>query len=71
MQYDFKAQFLEIYNESIRDLLEEKDSNTKHEVKLAGPNTNEVIVTNLTTVSVTQENKVIVVICYSYVCLYV
>ena len=62
MQYEFKAQFLEIYNESIRDLLEEKDSNTKHEVKLAGPNTNEVIVTNLTTVSVTQENKVISVI---------
>ena len=49
---------MEIYNETIRDLLGEKDSNLKHEVKLAGPNTTEVIVTNLKTMPVERENQV-------------
>lgn len=58
LQYEFQGQFLEIYNETIRDLLGEKDNNQKHEVKLAGPNTTEVIVTNLKTLPLEQENKV-------------
>ena len=49
---------MEIYNETIRDLLGDKDSNVKHEVKLAGPHTHEVIVTNLKTITVEQENQV-------------
>ena len=49
---------MEIYNETIRDLLGDKDSNVKHEVKLAGPITHEVIVTNLKTITVEQENQV-------------
>ena len=49
---------MEIYNETIRDLLGDKDNNVKHEVKLAGPHTHEVIVTNLKTVTVEQENQV-------------
>lgn len=61
-QYTIEASFLEIYNETIRDLLGSGDANTKHEVKLVNPtntgNTHEVMVTNVKTVNVTSESQV-------------
>ena len=40
---------MEIYNETIRDLLSPSlREDVKHEIRLVGPNTNEVYVTNLT-----------------------
>lgn len=49
--YEFEAIFLEIYNETIRDLLGDKDD-LKHEIKMATDKSNSVHVTNLTTVHV-------------------
>lgn len=61
-QYTIEASFLEIYNETIRDLLGSGDSNTKHEIKIVNPgNTGgacEVTVTNVKTVTVTSETQV-------------
>ena len=66
-----EVSFLEIYNETIRDLLngtdnvaKESDSG-KHEIRLVGPNTNEVYVTDLTTHVVTCEEEV-----FYYSCLF-
>ena len=57
-----EASFLEIYNETIRDLLGAADPNVKHEIKLVqgnnGKQANDVIVTNLQTVAVTSSNQV-------------
>lgn len=53
---------MEIYNETIRDLLGSGDANTKHEVKLSNPgntgSAHEVMVTNVKTVVVTSETQV-------------
>ena len=53
---------MEIYNETIRDLLGSGDTNTKHEVKLSNPgntgSAHEVMVTNVKTVVVTSETQV-------------
>lgn len=61
-QYSIEASFLEIYNETIRDLLGSGDANTKHEVKLSNPgntgSAHEVMVTNVKTVVVTSETQV-------------
>ncbi|XP_028411595.1 carboxy-terminal kinesin 2-like [Dendronephthya gigantea] len=61
-KYDMKASFLEIYNETIRDLLATGDPNVKHEIKQVVTNTgkqaNDVDVTNLKTVTVKSPNQV-------------
>jgi kinesin family protein C1 len=54
-QYEFEGSFLEIYNETIRDLLGNQEG-AKHEIKIAN---NDVTVTNLTTVQITSEDQVI------------
>ena len=58
VQYQFEAMFLEIYNETIRDLLGSHAPDVKHEIKLTGGAGNDVTVTNLTTVNVTSEAQV-------------
>ncbi|CAH3197146.1 unnamed protein product, partial [Porites evermanni] len=61
-QYTTEASFLEIYNETIKDLLGSGDPNAKHEIKLVNPNSTgsacEVTVTNVKTVTVTSETQV-------------
>ncbi|KAK6190079.1 hypothetical protein SNE40_002016 [Patella caerulea] len=57
-QYEFLASMLEIYNETIHDLLSERQD-IKHEVKMKGKDTSDVYVTNLTTVPVKQESEVL------------
>ncbi|XP_064634725.1 carboxy-terminal kinesin 2-like [Lineus longissimus] len=57
-QYLLEASFLEIYNETLRDLLGEGKDDQKHDIKLAGPNSNEVVVTNLTLVDVKTQEQV-------------
>ena len=60
MQYSLDASFLEIYNETIRDLLGDGREDAKHEIKMSGSkNSNDVFVTNLTVVRVTKEEMVI------------
>lgn len=57
LQYALDASFLEIYNETIHDLLGDED--LKHDIKMSGQkNSNEVFVTNLTIVPVTKEEMV-------------
>ena len=57
-QYEFSASFLEIYNESIRDLLGEGKDDVKHEIKMVSSKKSEIHVTNLTTVPVPDADKV-------------
>lgn len=57
-QYRFEASFLEIYQETIRDLLGNGKNDVKHEVKMADKNSKEVIVTNVTTVQVHRQEQV-------------
>lgn len=57
--YTVVVNFLEIYNENIRDLLAPKESqNQLHEIKRVDKNTEEVYVTNLTSEEVTNEGRV-------------
>ena len=60
--YAIEASFLEIYNETIKDLLGSADANAKHEIKLVNPSSTggacEVTVTNVKTVNVTSETQV-------------
>ncbi len=62
LQYTMEASFLEIYNETLRDLLTPPTSSggsEKLEIRLAaGGNSSEVHVTNLTVVEVTSEAQV-------------
>ena len=55
-QYAFEASFFEIYNETIRDLLGDDghSNDKKHEIKMKAAKSDEVYVTNLTTVNVTE-----------------
>ena len=57
-QYEFEGSFLEIYNETIRDLLGQHSSDVKHEIKLTGTGSNDVTVSHLTTVPVTSDQQV-------------
>ena len=50
--------FLEIYNETIRDLLGNGRDNVKHEIRMVAANSSEVTVSGLTHVKVTTERKV-------------
>ena len=60
MQYQMEASFVEIYNETLRDLLATSTSNgdTKHEIKMDPNRPGEVYVTNLTPMQVTSEAQV-------------
>ena len=49
---------LEIYNETIRDLLGNGEDEGKHEIRLASPNSNEIYVTDLTQIVVTNSEEV-------------
>ena len=58
-----EASFLEIYNESLRDLLGSGDASLKHDIKLVNGGSGasgacEVMVTNVKTVVVTSEDQV-------------
>ncbi|XP_013392997.1 carboxy-terminal kinesin 2 [Lingula anatina] len=57
-KYTFEASFLEIYNETIRDLLGNGKDDQKYDIKMTGSNSNDVMVTNLTLVPVSSENQV-------------
>lgn len=58
-QYEMEVSFLEIYNETIRDLLGNgQDDNVKHEIKMASANSMDVVVTNLTSVKVKNLSEV-------------
>ncbi|XP_076471326.1 carboxy-terminal kinesin 2-like [Babylonia areolata] len=57
-QYKFSTSFVEIYNETIGDLLAtSKDKSVKHEIRLGGRDS-QVTVTNLTTVDVTSQVEI-------------
>ncbi|OWF50540.1 carboxy-terminal kinesin 2-like [Mizuhopecten yessoensis] len=57
-KYNMEASFLEIYNETIRDLLGNGKDELKHEIKLTGMGSNDVIVTNLTLVTVETDTQI-------------
>ena len=58
LQYQMEASFLEIYNETIRDLLGNNTDDMKHEIKMVANNSQETMVTNLTTVAVKKQEQV-------------
>ena len=61
MQYKMSASFIEIYNESLRDLLfssSSGNSTSSHEIKMDPDRPGHVYVTNLTPVAVTSEKQV-------------
>ena len=64
-QYQLEASFLEIYNETLRDLLapptspSSSNQDSKLEIRMDPLKSNEVFVTNLTTVPVTSETQVL------------
>ena len=53
-----EANFVEIYNETIRDLLASPNSNVKHEIKMVDAKSSEVMVSNLTRPTVTSQEQV-------------
>ena len=53
-----EASFLEIYNEQVRDLLGQPGKDKTHEIKSG---TGDIVVTNLTSVTVTQPRQVLLV----------
>ena len=59
-QYKMSASFLEIYNETIRDLLSSSasSSSSSHEIKIDPDRPGQVYVTNLTPLPVTSEKQV-------------
>jgi len=57
--YTFQASMLEIYNETIRDLLRGGKGESKCEVKMSSKEDSDVFVSNLTVVDVTEEEEVL------------
>ncbi len=57
-QYEFEASFLEIYNETIRDLLGNGKEEVKHDIKMVAANSTEVVVTNVTLTKVDKQEQV-------------
>ena len=57
-QYEFEASFLEIYNETIRDLLGSGKENVKHDIKMVQQGSSEVTVSNMTLSKVTEQDQV-------------
>ena len=67
MQYKMSASFLEIYNESLCDLLSSNGSSAvSHEIKIDPERSGHVYVTNLTPVPVTSEKQACTIITYMY-----
>lgn len=58
LQYQLEASFVEIYNETLRDLLAPPTQEVKLEIRLDPSKPNEVHVTNLSSVLVTSESQV-------------
>ncbi|XP_041366463.1 carboxy-terminal kinesin 2-like [Gigantopelta aegis] len=56
-QYEFKASMLEIYNETIRDLVDYR-ADKKHEIRLVGKDNTDTEVTDLSVLTVTSEQQV-------------
>ena len=52
------ASFLEIYNETLRDLLSSSTSTLSHDIKMDPERAGQIYVTNLTPVQVTSEKQV-------------
>ncbi|KAK2140452.1 hypothetical protein LSH36_1348g00016, partial [Paralvinella palmiformis] len=57
-QYEMEVSFLEIYNETIRDLIGNGQDDVKHEIKMTSASSMEVTVTNLTSVKVSKRAQV-------------
>ncbi|XP_072172005.1 carboxy-terminal kinesin 2-like [Diadema setosum] len=57
-QYTHQASFLEIYNETIRDLLGAPNSKLKHEIRMVEAKSSEVEVTNINVMDVTSAEQV-------------
>ena len=53
-----EASFLEIYNEQVRDLLGQPGKDKTHEIKSGS---GDIVVTNLTSVTVTQPRQVLLI----------
>ena len=55
-----EASFIEIYNETLRDLLSigRKEKSAKHEIRIDSKNLGEVYVTNITPISISSEEQV-------------
>ena len=55
-----EASFIEIYNETLRDLLSigRKEKSVKHEIRIDSKNLGEVYVTNITPISISSEEQV-------------
>ena len=53
-----EASFLEIYNEQVRDLLGQPGKDKTHEIKSG---TGDIVVTNLSSVTVTQPRQVLLI----------
>ncbi|CAI9726003.1 carboxy-terminal kinesin 2-like isoform X1 [Octopus vulgaris] len=56
-KYEFNVSFLEIYNETIHDLLSDKDEE-KHDIKMAADKSSIITVSNLTIVPVTSRAQI-------------
>ena len=66
-----KATFIEIYNETLHDLLTntKKDKTVKHDIKIDSKNQGEVYVTNITPINITSEQQVSVCIYCMFMCM--
>ena len=53
-----EASFIEIYNETLHDLLAAGKRDLKHEIRIDPKNEGEVYVTNITPVLITSEQQV-------------
>ena len=61
LQYKIEASFIEIYNETLQDLLSTaKKDVVKHEVRIDSKNQGKVYVTNITPVVISSEQQVCV-----------
>ena len=59
-QYEMKASFIEIYNETLRDLLTttRKDKTVKHEIRIDSKHQGEVYVTNIAPITINSQLQV-------------
>ena len=69
-QYKMTATFVEIYNETLHNLLATGKKEEKHEIRIDPKNQGEVYVTNLTPVVITSEKQVHNIYTYKLAFLY-